>query len=185
VGDVTEAPPAALVLGRLADERRLRALSAVVLGARTVGEVAARAGISDNEAARALAQLVGAQIVATRDSGLEVDRTAFARAARAISSPHLQPTFDGATPEQAAVLRNFAGADGRIRSLPAREAKRRQVLEYVAGRFEPGREYPEREVNGILAQVYDDFVSLRRFLVDEDLLAREAGVYQRTVSGAP
>ena len=83
------------------------------------------------------------------------------------------------------MLRNFADADGRIRSLPAREAKRRQVLEYVAGRFQPGREYPEREVNGILAQVYDDFVSLRRFLVDEGLLAREAGVYRRTESGAP
>ena len=85
-------------------------------------------------------------------------------------------------PEQAAVARNFVDEDGRLRSLPARDAKRRLVLEWVASRFEPGREYAEKEVNGILLGVYDDVASLRRFLVDEGLLAREAGVYWRTGS---
>ena len=57
---------------------------------------------------------------------------------------------------------------------------------WVASRFEPGRQYAEKEVNGILLGVYDDVASLRRFLVDEGLLAREAGVYWRTgVSNGP
>ena len=60
------------------------------------------------------------------------------------------------------MLRNFVDADGRIRELPAREAKRQLVLEYVATRFEPGREYAEKRVNEILLEFHDDHVTLRR-----------------------
>jgi len=172
----------ALVLGRLADERRLRVLAAVALGATSVTAVAELAGLSADEAARALAQLVGAGIVVEGSQGLDVSLRAFSEAARAASAPRRRPTFEDATPEQAAVLRNFAGEDGRITELPARAGKRRLVLEYVASRFEPGREYQEREVNGRLLTLYDDPASLRRFLVDEGLLEREAGVYRRVAS---
>jgi hypothetical protein len=40
--------------------------------------------------------------------------------------------------------------------------------------------YPEREVNGILGGFDDDWATLRRFLVDEGFLSREAGVYWRS-----
>jgi Uncharacterized protein conserved in bacteria (DUF2087) len=50
---------------------------------------------------------------------------------------------------------------------------------YVAGRFEPDRRYAEPEVNDMLMSLHDDHVSLRRYLVDEGLLDREAGVYRR------
>jgi hypothetical protein len=172
-------PSPALVLGRLADEQRLRMLSAVALGATSVSTAAARAGVSENEAARALAHLVGAGMIVQGESGLEVDLGVFARAARAAAVPRKRPDMSDASPGQAAVLRNFVDADGRITALPAREAKRRLVLEYVAGRFEPGREYPEREVNGLLLAVHDDVASMRRYLVDAALLEREAGVYRR------
>ncbi len=174
------APPPALVLGRLADEKRMRAFAAVALGASSVRDVAARAGLADDEAARALARLIGARLVREEETGLAVDLRVLADAARASSTPRRRATPEGATSEQAAVARNFLTEDGRIRALPARDAKRRLVLEWVAGRFEPGREYAEKEVNGILLGVYDDVASLRRFLVDERLLAREAGVYRRT-----
>jgi hypothetical protein len=180
---MTPAPPPALVLGRLADERRLRVLAAVALGATRVGDVAHRAGLSEDETARALAQLVGARIVVQGDAGLQVNLDVFAEAARAASAPRVKPDLNDATPEQAAVLRNFVAGDGRIRALPVREAKRRLVLEYVAGRFEQGRDYSEREVNAVLTPVYDDVASLRRFLVDEGFLTRYAGVYRRQPTG--
>ncbi len=167
------------VLGRLADERRLRVLAAVALGETSVPEIAERAGLSGDETARALAQLMGAGIVTQEPSGLEVDFRAFSEAARAASTPRRRPSLDDATPEQAAVLRNFVDEHGRITALPAREAKRRLVLEYVAARFEPGREYDEKQVNGVLLELFDDPASLRRFLVDEQLLEREAGIYRR------
>ena len=77
------------------------------------------------------------------------------------------------------MLQNFVGGDGLVASLPARAAKRKLVLEYVtATRLEPKREYSEREVNAVLEEFHDDYVTLRRYLVDEGLLKRNAGVYQ-------
>src|SRR6266498_3955989 len=68
-----------------------------------------------------------------------------------------------------------------VREYAQREArgKRRIVLEQVAASFEPGVKYPERAVNAILRAWFSDHASLRRYLVDEELLARENGVYWR------
>ena len=49
----------------------------------------------------------------------------------------------------------------------------------TATRLEPKREYSEREVNAVLEEFHDDYVTLRRYLVDEGLLERNAGVYRR------
>jgi hypothetical protein len=175
----SSSPPPALVLGRLADERRVRVFSAIALGARSVSEASDRAGLTPDETARALAHLAGIGLVRQGESGLEVDLGVLAAAARAASKPRPRPEVEGATPEQEVVVRNFVTEDGRLRALPAREGKRRLVLEWVAGRFEPNRRYAEREVNGSLLEIYDDAAALRRFLVDAGLLDREAGVYWR------
>jgi len=39
--------------------------------------------------------------------------------------------------------------------------------------------YPEREVDAMLRAWHPDHAALRRHLVDEDLLARDAGMYWR------
>jgi hypothetical protein len=169
----------ARVLGRLADEDRLRVLGAVALGATTVREIAERADLPEAAAARALGQLLRTGIVSQEGKGLQVDLGAFAQAARQASPERQRPSLDDATPEQAAVLRNFVNADGRIRELPARAAKRALVLEYVAARIDPDRGYSEREINGELVAIYDDHVTLRRYLVDAGLLTRKDGVYRR------
>jgi hypothetical protein len=181
---VNSPPPPALVLGRLADARRLRVLAAVALGASGVGAIAERTELTEDEVARALAHLVGIGLVRQGAGGLEVDLRVLADAARAASTPRERPTIEGATPEQEAVVRNFVAPSGRLSSLPAREGKRRLVLEWVANRFEPGRDYGEREVNGVLLGVFDDPASLRRYLVDAGLLEREAGTYRRVAASA-
>jgi hypothetical protein len=170
----------ARVLGRLADEQRLRVLAAVALGATTVRDTAERAGLTESETARALGQLFRAGIVSEQGAGLQVDLDAFARAAREASPERRRADLDDATPEQAAVLRNFVDEDGRIRELPARAAKRELVLDYVAGRVEPGREYSEKEINQLLLELHDDYVTLRRYLVDAGHLTRADGVYRRS-----
>lgn len=70
-------------------------------------------------------------------------------------------------------------ADGRLERMPAAPADRRKVLQRIAERFERGREYEEREVNVLLAQVDNDFATLRRYLIDERILEREKGRYRR------
>ena len=60
--------------------------------------------------------------------------------------------------------------DGRIPVMPTRRHKRLVVLDHVAQCFEPGRTYPEAEVNEIL----------RRMHADDAVLTREENVYWRT-----
>jgi excisionase family DNA binding protein len=69
---------------------------------------------------------------------------------------------------------------GRLKSLPTQRAKRRAVLERIAGQFDPGRSYKEPEVNNLLRNIFDDVAYLRRELVAENLFTRTAGVYRRT-----
>ena len=78
-----------------------------------------------------------------------------------------------------AQLRPFI-RDGRITAVPARRARRRLLIDEVAQAFEPGRRYPETEVDEILKAVFDDHCTLRRYLVDEAFLSRTPdGVYWR------
>ena len=68
---------------------------------------------------------------------------------------------------------------GKLKSIPAQRKKERIILEEIVQAFEFDRIYSEREVNIILADFYDDFCALRRDMVSEKLLAREAGDYWR------
>jgi len=71
--------------------------------------------------------------------------------------------------------------DGRITVMPARRAVRLLLLDRVAQAFEPGRRYKEPAVNEILKTLYDDHVTLRRYLVDEELMSRTPdGTYWRS-----
>jgi hypothetical protein len=87
-----------------------------------------------------------------------------------------------ADPAEAAVLSAFLRG-GRLVSIPAQQGKRRLVLDHLVRVFEPGVRYPEREVNALLRAWHPDVAALRRYLVDEGLLSRAAGVYWR--SGGP
>jgi hypothetical protein len=70
--------------------------------------------------------------------------------------------------------------DGRITALPAKRTRRRLLLDQVAQAFEPGRRYPEAEVDQILKAVFDDHCALRRYLIDEQFMSRTAaGLYWR------
>jgi hypothetical protein len=76
------------------------------------------------------------------------------------------------------VLRTYL-RDGRLSAMPRSGRKRQILLEHLVQRFEPGRRYPEVEVNLILREVWDDVAALRRYLVDAALLDRATGVYWR------
>lgn len=78
-----------------------------------------------------------------------------------------------------AELRPFL-RDGKLTQIPARRAKRMLLLDCIAQCFEPGRRYREAEVDAVLRSVHDDHATLRRYLVDEGFLSREAGYYWRS-----
>lgn len=83
------------------------------------------------------------------------------------------------TPAEEKILDTFV-RDGRLVRMPARQGKKLVILRWLVERFEPGVQYPERQVNEILAQVDPDYAALRRYLVDAGLMQREQGIYWRT-----
>jgi hypothetical protein len=77
--------------------------------------------------------------------------------------------------EPSVQVRRFLDGEGRIRLLPSKRTVRYAVLAYLAGKFEPGSIYTERQVNDVCEQwhTFHDFFILRRELVDSGLLGRE------------
>jgi hypothetical protein len=69
---------------------------------------------------------------------------------------------------------------GRLVVMPTKRAKRLVVLDHIAQEFEPGRTYAEPVVNEMLTKFHDDYAALRRYLIDEDFLTRDCGVYWRS-----
>jgi hypothetical protein len=165
--------------GLLAEEVRLRVYAAVVLGARSPSEVAASSGLPAREVVRALRRLEQGGLVGTAEGGLVADTAAFKDAVREYG-PQASPD-EPLDPDRqrAAVLRAFIRS-GRVVSLPATRGKRRILLEHIVACFEPGVKYPERAVDAILRAWHDDYVTLRRHLIDENLMARDHGLYWRT-----
>ena len=152
--------------------------AAVLLGAGTPSEVAARSRLPARDVVIALRRLETGGLLSIVEGRYVAETGAFKDAVReygpeATPDEPLEPDR-----QRSAVLRAFL-RDGRLLQLPAARAKRRIVLEHIVACFEPGVRYPERAVDAILRAWYDDYVTLRRYLIDEDLMARENGLYWR------
>lgn len=174
-------PDAAAIAGLLADDDRRAVVAALVLGSSTVAEVVVATGLSARSIATALARLVDGELVVRGDDGSHLLLgEAFRRAAIAAAPTRPAPDPTGDVPDDAArVLRTFLRG-GRLVSIPTQQSKLRVVLDRLAQEFEPGERYPEREVNRRLRTFHDDVAALRRHLVDEDFLTREASIYWRS-----
>jgi hypothetical protein len=178
--DVPPGPRELLAL--LAEPGRLKALAAVALGAETLLQVAERAGLEPKAAGRALSRLVaGGLLEGGAGKGYRVRTDVLRTAAIPPDTDGSESAFgreatdsDRRSPvgPEAKVLRRFVH-NGRLLTIPAALGKRRVVLDHLAGLFEPGRRYPEPEVNELLGRYHPDYAMLRRYLVDDGFLDRE------------
>ncbi len=68
----------------------------------------------------------------------------------------------------------FLDGEGRLKQIPVPNRTRLPVLAYLAGKFEAGRFYSEKEVNEIISRwhTFSDFFILRRLLIDDKFLGR-------------
>jgi hypothetical protein len=161
--------------GLLAEPSRLRTYSAVVLGATTPEQVAGSTGLEAPVVVKALQRLTNGGLIEASRDGLSADEGVFKDAVRG-SRPEWVPLDPD--PARDTVLKAFI-RDGRLTHFPTIPAKFEIVLAHLVASFEPGRDYPESEVNEILGRWHDDYATLRRQLVDYRLLRRTGGVYTR------
>ena len=170
---------AATIVGALADDDRRRVFAALELGARTLDEVMVATGLDAGTAGRALGRLVDVGLVEAHGATLLVLGAAFRLAAReALARP--RSTEHDELPAEARRVMDAFVVDGRLAQIPTAHAKRMVVLDWLAQAFEPGRRYSEAQVNLLLGQRHADTAALRRYLVDEHFLSREAGQYWRS-----
>lgn len=162
------------IAGLLADPARLRVVAALALGATTVDDVRERTGLGARDLAEALARLDSAGLVVQQGATVVLVEAAFADAARR-AAPAPEVVADAGERVLATFVR-----DGRLVSVPTQRAKRLVVLDRIAQDFEPGLRYDEADVNAIVARWHDDYVALRRHLVDEEFLSRAEGTYWRS-----
>ncbi|WP_080844133.1 DUF2087 domain-containing protein [Cytobacillus gottheilii] len=65
------------------------------------------------------------------------------------------------------------GVEGKLASFPPKEKQRLIILRAAAERISSEKKYDEKEMNTVLAGVFDDYVLLRRYLIEYGFLARE------------
>ncbi|MEA2507240.1 MAG: hypothetical protein QOH48_1858 [Actinomycetota bacterium] len=165
------------LIGLLAEPERLRVAAALILGAKTAEEIEAATGSSPRVVVTSLNRLMDGGLVVQEADGYRFDNDELWEAARAAGRRRSE--VDRKRSPEDEVLARFL-KKGRLVSVPAARAKRVAVLDHLAQEFEPGHYYEEREVNRILKRFYDDYASLRRYLVDEGFLSRDAGKYWRS-----
>lgn len=171
---------AAGIVGHLAHPDRRRVVAALILGASTAEDVKAMTGLGTRAVVTALTRLVDSDLVLfDQKAHYWLVEEAFRQAVIDAQAAPRPDEHDGVSADAARVLRAFV-RDGRLTSIPAQRSKRLVVLDLLAQNFEPGHRYPERKVNAMLRKWHDDTAALRRYLVDEGLLDREAGEYWRS-----
>ena len=77
------------------------------------------------------------------------------------------------TEEDHALKAHFSSLDPLIlRSFPSKEKKKITVLRRILTLFEPDTTYTELEINAKLKEVYEDFATLRRYLIEYGFMQR-------------
>ncbi|MCL2507973.1 MAG: DUF2087 domain-containing protein [Oscillospiraceae bacterium] len=69
-----------------------------------------------------------------------------------------------------------------LKSLSPKEKKKLVILRVISGQFEKGKRYGEKEVNGILEAIYEDYATVRRYLIEYGFMERtkDCAEYWRT-----
>lgn len=170
------------ILRALADPERLAIAGSLARSDATASELASSLGFPVARIRRHLNRLTSTGVARLADdrATFRLDAETLRWAAEQVGPPREAGLALGAASEDdEAVLRTFF-RDGRLVEVPAKESKRRIVLERIALEFEPGVRYDEKTVNVMVGRFFNDFASIRRYLVDEGFLSRERGEYWRT-----
>jgi len=71
-------------------------------------------------------------------------------------------------------IERFLDAEGRISAWPKKVEDKKVVLAYLGSKFEEGRTYSEKEVNGIILRwhTFNDHTLLRRELFNKRIIDR-------------
>jgi DNA-binding transcriptional ArsR family regulator len=171
----------------LSDESRLKIVGALSSGEQSVDVLAGLLGLRAPTVSHHLARLKEISLVSMRSEGnthfYKLNVQALHTLSKQLLAPEAIASIGNVVSADAwdrKVLRDFLVGE-TLKEIPASRKKRVVILHWLAGHFEPGKRYAEKQVNAIIGKHHSDFTTLRRELIGARLLNRENGVYWRPI----
>ncbi len=173
---MNEQPEMLSFVKAMASADRLRIIGVLVRGRATQAEIAEQLHSPVREVFNHLAFLVHVGVVNETDGVYDLDEKAIEALARG-QFEGKRAEYVPSTNEQEdvrKVLKNYLNADGSLKQIPPKGNKLLILLNFIVDAFAFDTDYTEKEVNTILRRFHLDTAALRRYLVDDGLLARES-----------
>jgi hypothetical protein len=160
----------------MASAERLRIIGVLVRGRATQAEIAEQLGLPVRDVFNHLLFLAEVGVVNETDGVYDLDEKAIEAFARGqFEGKRLSYEAGQEEPEDVRkVLKTFLNADGSLKQIPPQGNKLLIVLNFIVDAFAYDTNYTEKEVNTILRRFHVDTAALRRYLVDNGLMARES-----------
>jgi len=169
----------------LGNESRLKILGLLANGERSVGELATQLGVREPTVSHHLSLMKGIDLVGSRAEGTTriywLNNSAFEKMNHDIFSQTNLATLVDVNDEnkwETKVMQTFM-ENGRITAIPSQDKKRQVLMRWLVERFETDRRYQEKEVNEIIKPHHGDYAFWRRYMIDNEVMARKNGVYWR------
>jgi hypothetical protein len=159
----------------LASADRLRIIGVLVRGKASQTDIAEQLHLPMRDVFNHLSFLVQVGLVTESNGTYDLDEKAIESFARG-QFEGKRPTFETKEekPEDVRkVLKSFLNADGTLKQIPPQGNKLLIILNFIVDAFAFETNYTEKEVNTILRRFHLDTAALRRYLVDNGLMARE------------
>jgi hypothetical protein len=172
---MNEQPEILSFVKAMASVERLRIIGVLTRGRATQAEIAEQLHVPVRDVYDNLAFLLHVGVIHETDGVYDLDEKAIETFARG-QFEGKRPAYyaNEEKPEEARkVLKNFLNADGSLKQIPPQGNKLLIILNFIVDAFAFDTNYTEKEVNTILRRFHLDTAALRRYLVDNNLMARE------------
>ncbi len=173
---MNEQPEMLSFVKAMASADRLRIIGVLVRGRATQAEIAEQLHLPVRDVFDHLSFLVHVGIVNETEGVYDLDEKAVEALARGEFEGKRVEYVPPANKQEDArrVLKNYLNADGTLKQIPAPGRKQLIILNFIVEAFAYDTDYTEKEVNTILRRFHVDTAALRRYLVDNGLMARES-----------
>ena len=177
----------------LADESRLKIIGILAAQECSVEELAVLLQLKEPTISHHLTKLKQLELVRMRPEGnthfYQLDKEVLQTTSREVFNSEKITSFADDVNLKAweiKVLNTYIEGDNQksesvqsLREIPSSSKKRLTILKWVIDKFEMGVEYPEDKVDEILKRYYTDSKTLRKELINSQLMQAEDGMYRR------
>ena len=173
---MSEQPEILSFVKAMASVERLRVIGVLARGRATQAEIAEQLHMPVRDVFNHLSYLTHVGIVNESDGSYDLNEKAIETLARGQFQGKRESYIPPEDQDEDVrkVLKSFLNADGTLKQIPPKGNKLLIILNFIVDAFSFDANYTEKEVNTILRRFHVDTAALRRYLVDEGLMARES-----------